>query len=86
MAQQQLLPKELTCKELISLIDRAADLMRTAVDYKFILVLLFLKRLNDLWKIEELQAKERLMKEAELSEQEAEQAAGRGFESFRGHH
>lgn len=31
-----------------SLVDKAADLIRTAVDYKFILVLLFLKRLSDI--------------------------------------
>jgi len=45
------------------------------VDYKFILVLLFLKRLNDLWRIEKIQAKERLIREAGLSEQEAEKEA-----------
>jgi type I restriction enzyme M protein len=75
VAQQNLFPKELTRGELISLVDRAADLIRTAVDYKFILVLLFLKRLNDLWKIERLQAKQRLVKEASLPEQEAEEEA-----------
>lgn len=72
MAQRELLRKKVTRDELNSLVDRAADLIRTAVDYKFILVLLFLKRLNDLWEIEKLQAKERLMKEAGLSGKEAE--------------
>ncbi|MCS6767408.1 MAG: type I restriction-modification system subunit M N-terminal domain-containing protein [Candidatus Nitrosocaldus sp.] len=33
--------------ELIKLVDDAADIIRTAVDYEFILVLLFLKRLSD---------------------------------------
>jgi len=75
MAQQSIFRKELTRGELISLVDKAADLIRTAVDYKFILVLLFLKRLNDVWKIESLQAKERLIKEANLSEPEAEEEA-----------
>ena len=37
-------PKRVTRDELNALVDRAADLVRTAVDYKFILVLLFLKR------------------------------------------
>lgn len=73
MAQRELMHKKVTRDELNSLVDRAADLIRTAVDYKFILVLLFLKRLNDLWKIEKLQAKERLMKEAGLSVKEAEE-------------
>jgi hypothetical protein len=46
MVQRSLLPKKATCEELNSLFDRATDLTRTAVDYKFILVLLFLKRVN----------------------------------------
>lgn len=73
MAKQTLFPKKVTREELNSLVNRAADLIRTAVDYKFILVLLFLKRLNDVWKGERLQAKERLMKEAGLPEKEAEE-------------
>jgi type I restriction enzyme M protein len=72
LAQQALFPKRVSREELNSLVDRAADLIRTAVDYKFILVLLFLKRLNDLWKIERLRAKDRLMREAGLSESDAE--------------
>lgn len=48
MTQRQLTPKTVTRDELNSLVDKAADLIRTAVDYKFILVLLFLKRMNDL--------------------------------------
>ncbi|MBA7602974.1 hypothetical protein ES703_10071 [subsurface metagenome] len=75
MVQRELLHKKVTREQLNSLVDRAADLIRTAVDYKFILVLLFLKRLNDLWKIEKLQVKQRLMKEAGLSEKEAEEEA-----------
>jgi len=75
MTQRELIRKKVTREELNSLVDRAADLIRTAVDYKFILVLLFLKRLNDLWKTEKLQAKERLIKEAGLSEEEAEEEA-----------
>ena len=75
MVQRELFRKKVTREELNSLVDRAADLIRTAVDYKFILVLLFLKRLNDLWKTEKLQAKDRLMKEAELSAEEAEEEA-----------
>jgi len=73
MVRRTLLPKKVTREELNSLVDRAADLIRTAVDYKFILVLLFLKRVNDFWKAERRQYKERLLKEAGLSEKEAEQ-------------
>lgn len=75
MTQRELIRRKVTREELNSLVDRAADLIRTAVDYKFILVLLFLKRLNDLWKTEKLQAKDRLMREAELSAEEAEEEA-----------
>lgn len=74
MVQSSLLPRKarkVTRNELSSLVDRAADLIRTAVDYKFILVLLFLKRLNDLWKAEKLQVEARLVKEGGLSEEEA---------------
>ncbi|MEM5868846.1 MAG: type I restriction-modification system subunit M [Candidatus Aenigmatarchaeota archaeon] len=75
MTQRVLFPKKVTREELNSLVDKAADLIRTAVDYKFILVLLFLKRLNDLWKVEKQQAKNRLIKEVGLSEEEAEKEA-----------
>jgi len=71
-ASKKIIREEITREELNSLVDKAADLIRTAVDYKFILVLLFLKRLNDLWKNEKGQVKERLVKEAGLSEKEAE--------------
>lgn len=54
MAQRELFRTQITRDELNSLVDRAADLIRTAVDYKFILVLLFLKRLNDLRKADKL--------------------------------
>jgi len=75
MVQRILSPKKVTRDELNSLVDRAADLIRTAVDYKFILVLLFLKRVNDFWKTERRQYKERLLKEARLSEKETEEQA-----------
>jgi type I restriction-modification system DNA methylase subunit len=63
LVQGSLFPRRVTRDELNSLVDRAADLIRTAVDYKFILVLLFLKRLNDLWKVEKGLLQKRLMQE-----------------------
>jgi type I restriction enzyme M protein len=75
VAQTKLSSGEVTRDELNSLVDRAADLIRTAVDYKFILVLLFLKRLNDLWRVEEQDYIKRLVKEAKLSEKEAQEEA-----------
>jgi len=49
MVQRVLFPKGITREELNSLVDKAADIIRTATDYKFILVLLFLKRVSDTW-------------------------------------
>jgi len=72
MAQRELLPKKVTRNELNSLVDKAADLIRTAVDYKFILVLLFLKRVNDLSKIERDRYVQRLKKIEGMSEKEIE--------------
>lgn len=73
MVQRSLFPRKVTREELNRLVDKAADIIRTAVDYKFILVLLFLKRLNDVWMAEKRQVKERLIREAGLSEKEAEE-------------
>jgi len=56
MAQKRLFNGMISREELNSLVDKAADIIRTATDYKFILVLLFLKRVSDTWK-EEFEAK-----------------------------
>ena len=77
MVQTKLFSEGLTREELNSLVDRAADLIRTAVDYKFILVLLFLKRINDVWKVERRRIVERLVREVGLSREEAEAEADR---------
>lgn len=71
----QLFKEPLTRNGLNSIVDRAADLIRTAVDYKFILVLLFIKRLNDQRKKEKAEVIKKLIKEAGLSREEAEQDA-----------
>ncbi|MEA3431911.1 MAG: class I SAM-dependent DNA methyltransferase [candidate division WOR-3 bacterium] len=44
--------EHLTRSDLETLLKKAADLIRTRVDYTFILVLLFFKRLSDKWEIE----------------------------------
>jgi len=75
MGQQLSFPEKVTREKINSLVDRAVDLIRTAVDYKFILVLLFLKRLNDVWENEKQQVKGRLVREAGLTEKEAEEEA-----------
>jgi type I restriction enzyme M protein len=69
-----LLPKVITREELNSLVDKAADIIRTATDYKFILVLLFLKRISDTWQEEFEEKKKEFMKylDKESAEKEAE--------------
>lgn len=73
MAQKEIFQNGVSRNDMNALVDKAADLIRTAVDYKFILVLLFLKRLNDVWIREREKAKSRLMKEGGLTEKEAEE-------------
>ncbi|NPA75096.1 MAG: SAM-dependent DNA methyltransferase [Euryarchaeota archaeon] len=48
--------EEFTRGDLESIMKRAADLIRTRVDYKYILILLFLKRMSDKW-VEEYRKK-----------------------------
>lgn len=60
-----------------ALLKRAADLIRTRVDYKFILILLFMKRISDKWELEyETSYKEALADG--LSEGDARAEAKRG--------
>jgi len=67
----------LTRNDLEGLLKRAADLIRTRVDYKFILILLFLKRISDKWEMEFEQAFRDALKDG-LSEEEARQEAKSG--------
>jgi len=53
-----------------ALLKRAADLIRTRVDYKFILILLFLKRISDKWDVEFQEAFKEALADG-LSEDEA---------------
>jgi len=53
-----------------ALLKRAADLIRTRVDYKFILILLFLKRISDKWDVEFQEAHKEALADG-LSEDEA---------------
>jgi type I restriction enzyme M protein len=69
--------EELTRESLESLLKKAADLIRTRVDYKFILILLFLKRISDKWEVE-FEAAYREALEDGLSEEEAREEAKSG--------
>lgn len=73
---------KLTRSDIESILKKAADLIRTRVDYKFILVLLFLKQISDKWD----QEYERAYKEAledGLSKEEAKAEASQpSFHDF----
>ncbi|MEM0011169.1 MAG: N-6 DNA methylase [Candidatus Bathyarchaeia archaeon] len=69
----KLFNKVVTREELNALVDKAADIIRTATDYKFILVLLFLKRISDTWREEFEEKKQELM--SYLDEKSAEKEA-----------
>ncbi|MEM3833321.1 MAG: N-6 DNA methylase [Thermoprotei archaeon] len=73
MVQMKLFNKVVTREELNALVDKAADIIRTATDYKFILVLLFLKRISDTWREEFEEKKQELMNY--LDEKSAEKEA-----------
>jgi type I restriction enzyme M protein len=64
----------LTRADIEGILKRAADLIRTRVDYKFILILLFLKRISDKWEIEFEEAKREALEDG-LSEKEADEEA-----------
>jgi type I restriction enzyme M protein len=65
---------KLTRSDIESILKKAADLIRTRVDYKYILVLLFLKRISDKWEIEYQQAFQEAIADG-LKEDEAREEA-----------
>jgi type I restriction enzyme M protein len=69
-----LVEKDLSRADLESLMKRAADLIRTRVDYEFILILLFLKHVSDKWVVEYKRAYEEALKDG-LSPEEADKEA-----------
>ncbi len=74
---------KVTKNDLIKLVDDAADLIRTSVDYKYILVLLFIKRLSDRWNEEVEVAKKEIMNETGIEENEAlKRAVSEEYHSF----
>jgi len=66
--------EDLTRADLEGLMKRAADLIRTRVDYEFILILLFLKRVSDKWVVEYKQAYEDALADG-FSPEEADKEA-----------
>lgn len=68
------IPERLTRADLESLLKSAADIIRTRVDYSFILILLFYKRICDKWEME-YQDEYRKALEDGLTEEEAKEEA-----------
>jgi type I restriction enzyme M protein len=68
---------KLTRDDVKNLLKRAADLIRTRVDYKFILILLFLKRISDKWEMEYDEAYKETLKDG-LNDDEAKEEAKSG--------
>ncbi len=68
--------------EIDSLLKKAADLIRTRVDYKFILILLFLKRISDKWDVEFEEAYRKALADGLTEEQARKEAARSEFHWF----
>jgi len=65
---------KLNRSDIESILSKAADLIRTRVDYKFILILLFMKRVSDKWELDFDKAYKEALKDG-LSEAEAKKEA-----------
>ncbi|MDA8161651.1 MAG: class I SAM-dependent DNA methyltransferase [Desulfobacteraceae bacterium] len=65
---------KLSRADIEAILGKAADLIRTRVDYKFILILLFMKRVSDKWELDFEKAYKDAIKDG-LSEEEAKKEA-----------
>ena len=74
--------KDFTRGDLEGLLKKAADLIRTRVDYKFILILLFLKRASDKWMEEYGKKVEELVEEGIPEKIAREEAKNPDYHSF----
>jgi|Deesub1362B_J571_1020462.scaffolds.fasta_scaffold00997_3 type I restriction enzyme M protein len=74
--------EKLTREELESLLKKAADLIRTRVDYKFILILLFLKRISDKWELEYERAYREALADGLTEEEAREEAKSKYYHDF----
>ena len=75
-------PIPITRGDLESILKKAADLIRTRVDYSFILVILFYKRISDQWKLEYQKTYKQLIDEGYQPEEAGEIARERYFHHF----
>lgn len=72
----------LTRGDVDGLLKKAADLIRTRVDYKFILILLFLKRISDKWELEVEQAYNEALADGLSKEQAKQEAKSAAYHDF----
>lgn len=68
--------------EIEGLLKKAADLIRTRVDYKFILVLLFMKRVSDRWELEYEKAYREALEDGLREEEAKEEAKSSAYHDF----
>jgi len=74
--------EKLTRGELEGILKKAADLIRTRVDYKFILILLFLKRISDKWQQEFEVAYQEALEDGLTKEQAEVEAKNAAYHDF----
>ncbi|OQX20642.1 MAG: restriction endonuclease subunit M [Candidatus Altiarchaeales archaeon A3] len=72
----------LTRGDIEVMLKKAADLVRTRVDYKFILVLLFLKRISDKWDVEFKQRYDELISDGFSGEEAKDEAKHSSYHDF----
>lgn len=73
---------KLTRSDIDAILKKAADLIRTRVDYKFILVLLFMKQMSDKWESEYEQAYKEAIEDGLSEENAKEEARQMSFHDF----
>ncbi|MCZ3366536.1 MULTISPECIES: type I restriction-modification system subunit M [Methanobacterium] len=88
-SKEQIIKEQLTLKEgkltrsdIIAILKKAADLIRTRVDYKFILVLLFLKEISDKWDTEYERAYKEAIEDGLNEKEAAIEASEPSFHDF----
>lgn len=72
----------LSRSDIEGILKRAADLIRTRVDYKFILILLFYKRISDKWQLEFEKAYQEALHDGFIEEEAEEEARNATFHDF----
>ncbi|WNZ29958.1 MAG: SAM-dependent DNA methyltransferase [Candidatus Bathyarchaeota archaeon] len=74
--------EKLSRRDIEGILKKAADLIRTRVDYKFILILLFLKRISDKWELEYENAYNEALEDSFTEEQATIEAKNVAYHDF----